>query len=153
MKTIVLISCVSQKGKQKAKAKDLYKGTLFTKSLAYAESLKPDNIFILSALYHLVDLNKEVEPYNVTLSYVPPSKRVNNPDLKILTKDEITLWGKKVTNQLAEVANIDKDLFVILAGKSYIEPIKKALKNIKEPMQRKRQGERIKFLTDEIIDI
>lgn len=42
MKRIVLISCVSSKGKEKAK--DIYKGPLFTNSLAYGISLKPDKI-------------------------------------------------------------------------------------------------------------
>ena len=60
MKRIVLISCVSRKGTTKAKARDLYKGTLFTNSLAYGQSLKPDRIFILSALHHLLDIDKEI---------------------------------------------------------------------------------------------
>ena len=49
MKTIVLISCVSKKKAQKAKAEELYESPLFVKSLAYAKSLKPDSIYILSA--------------------------------------------------------------------------------------------------------
>jgi hypothetical protein len=130
MKRIVLISCVSRKGKTKAKAKDLYKGPLFIKSLAYAKSLKPDNIFILSALYHLLDLEKEIEPYDVTLSYVSPVKKAKNPNLKILTKEEAKLWGLKVLEQLNEIADLKKAKFIILAGKSYIEPIRNGLTNI-----------------------
>jgi hypothetical protein len=86
MKRIVLISCVSKKGNKKAKAKDLYKGPLFTNSLAYGQKLNPDKTFILSALHHLVYLVQEIEPYDVTLSYVPPAKR--NSKLKVLTKKE-----------------------------------------------------------------
>jgi len=56
MQRVVLISCVSRKGLTKSKAEDLYKGPLFTKSLAYAKSLNPDKIFILSALHSLLDL-------------------------------------------------------------------------------------------------
>ena len=63
MKEIVLIACVSKKGKTRAKAKDLYKGALFTRSLAYAKSLKPDKIFIISALHGLLSLEKEIELY------------------------------------------------------------------------------------------
>lgn len=120
MKRIVLISCVSRKGKTKEKAKDLYKGPLFTNSLAYGQALKPDKIFILSALHHLLDLDKEVEPYDVTLSYVSPDKRKKKPNLKVLTKGEAKKWGQKVLNQLGEVADLKKDRFIILAGQSSI---------------------------------
>jgi hypothetical protein len=65
---IVLISCVSRKVGHKAKAKDLYKGPLFTSSLVFGQSLKPGKIFILSALHNLLGLIKEIEPFNVTLS-------------------------------------------------------------------------------------
>ena len=81
MKQIVLISCVSRKGNKKAKAKDLYKGPLFTNSLAYGESLNPDKIFVLSAFYHLLDLDTEIEPYDVTLSYVSADKKAKKPNL------------------------------------------------------------------------
>lgn len=146
MKRIVLISCVSRKSKTKSKAKDLYYGPLFTKSLAYGWSLKPDNIFVLSALHHLLDLEKEIEPYDVTLSYVSPVKRAKKPNLKILTREEARLWGQKVLKQLGEIADLKKDNFIILAGKSYIEPIRNGLANIEEPMRGLRQGERVKFL-------
>jgi uncharacterized protein DUF6884 len=93
---IVLISCVSQKGNQKAKAKDLYKGPLFTNSLAYGQKLNPDKIFILSALHHLIELDEEIEPYDVTLSYVPPSKRTKKSNLKVLTKMKQDYGDKKL---------------------------------------------------------
>ncbi len=136
MKRIVLISCVSRKGTTKAKAKDLYKGPLFTNSLAYGISLKPDKIFILSALHNLLDLDKEIEPYDVTLSYVSPNKKAKNPNLKVLTKAEAKLWGQKVIEQLVKVADIKKDTFIILAGQSYIKPIQKELTNIVEPLNK-----------------
>jgi len=150
MKRIVLISCVSRKGKTKAKAKDLYKGPLFTKSLAYGRSLNPDHIFVLSALYHLLDLEKEVEPYDVTLSYVSPLKKAKKPNLKILTKEEATLWGLKVLEQLGKIGDLKKDKFIILAGKSYIAPIRNGLANIEEPMKGLRQGERVRFLASRL---
>lgn len=67
MKKIVLISCVSKKVSRKAKAKDLYISPLFVGNLRYARSLKPDNIFVLSAKYGLLELETEVDPYNTTL--------------------------------------------------------------------------------------
>lgn len=148
MKTIILISCVSRKGNSKAKAGELYKGPLFTNSLAYANKLNPDKIFILSALHHLLDLEKEIEPYDVTLSYIPVDKRA--PGLKVLSKEETKLWGKKVLEQLAQVANLEEDKFIILADKSYIKPIEYGLNNIEEPMKGLKQGERVQFLINKI---
>jgi hypothetical protein len=142
MGQIVLISCVSKKGKTKAKAKDLYKGPLFTNSLAYGQSLKPDKIFILSALHHLLDLDTEIEPYDVTLSYVSPSKKKKKPNLKVLTKEEANCWGRKVVEQLAKVADLKNDTFIILAGQSYIKPIQNSLTNITEPLKGVVQGKR-----------
>jgi hypothetical protein len=153
MKRIVLISCVSRKATTKAKAKDLYNGPLFTNSLIYGISLKPDKIFILSALYHLLDLDKEIEPYNVTLSSIPKDKR--KAGLKILNPKEKKEWGKKVLGQLEKVADLKKDEFIILAGKSYIKPIENGLTNIEEPLKGVLQGKRpgkLKELISELND-
>lgn len=68
MKTIVLISCVSKKLNHAAKARDLYVSPLFKGNLAYAESLKPDVIYILSAKYGLLSQQDEITPYDVTLN-------------------------------------------------------------------------------------
>jgi len=146
MKKIVLISCVSRKRKKKAKAKDLYQGPLFTYSLLYAQNLNPDRIFILSALYHLVDLDQEIEPYDITLSYVSPRKKANTPKLKVLNKNEAKVWGEKVLDQLRKVTDLDQDLFIFLAGQSYLTPIKHAIANVEEPLKGLKQGERVQFL-------
>jgi len=66
---IILIACVSKKGKLKTKAKDLYTSQLFKSSLSYVYRKNPDKIFILSAVHHLPDLNNGIEPYNVALSF------------------------------------------------------------------------------------
>ena len=148
MKRIVLISCVSKKGPTKAKAKDLYKGPLFTSSLAYGISLKPDKIFILSALHNLLDLDTEIEPYDVTLSYVSPDKKKKKPNLKVLSKAEANLWGQIILEQLSKVTDLKKDTFIILAGQSYIKPIIDNILNFTNPLKGLRQGERVKFLND-----
>ena len=135
MKQIVLISCVSRKGKTKKKAKDLYQGPLFKNSLAYGVSLKPDKIFILSALHNLLNLDTEIKPYDVTLSYVSPKKRREKPNLKVLTKAEANTWGKKVIEQLGEISDLKKDKFIILAGQDYLTPIQNSLTNIEEPLK------------------
>ena len=125
---------------------DLYKGSLFENSLAYGQSLNPDKIFILSALHHLLELDKEIDPYNVTLSNIPTSKR--KADLKILTPKEKIEWGEKVINQLKLESDLINDEFIILAGQEYINPIEGFIStnNIKKPLLGKKVGERIKFM-------
>ncbi|MDU2298627.1 MAG: hypothetical protein E7D58_01480 [Haemophilus parainfluenzae] len=82
MKKVILLSCVSKKANEKAKAKDLYLSLLFKKSLAYAYKLKPDAIYILSAKHHLLELDSVIEPYDVTLNKMKRNDRLN--------------WGKKL---------------------------------------------------------
>jgi hypothetical protein len=144
MKKIVLIACVSKKGNKKAKAKDLYKSQLFTYSLAYANTLKPDKIFILSALHHLLELEKEIEPYDVTLSNIPMNKR--KPGLKVLNSKEKIEWGKKVVEMLSKQTDLRQDKFIILAGQEYIKPIIENISHYSLPLNGLRQGERVKFL-------
>jgi hypothetical protein len=144
---IVLISCVSRKVGHKAKAKDLYKGPLFTSSLAFGQSLKPDKTFILSALHNLLGLIKEIEPYNVTLSKI--KKNNIKKELRILSPDEKIEWGKKGINQLKNEANILSDEFIVLARKEYIEPIGSYISNLRMPLQGKSIGERIKFVQNQ----
>jgi hypothetical protein len=146
MSKIILISCVSQKKETKSKAKDLYTSTLFKSSLDYAQKLNPDKIFILSALHHLLDLDEEIEPYNVTLSAVPKNKR--KADLIILSAKQKIEWGKKVIEMLTKEVDLKSDEFIFLAGNGYIKPLERCslIKNIKKPLDGLRVGERIKFM-------
>lgn len=146
VKKIVLIACVSQKGDKKAKAKDLYVSQLFKSSLAYAYKLKPHKIFILSALHHLLDLNQEIEPYDVTLSNVPKNKR--KLGLKILTSNERKEWGTKVTEQLKKETDLNNDEFIFLAGQKYITPISNEISHFTNPLQGLGQGKRLQFLKE-----
>jgi hypothetical protein len=105
MKKIVLISCASQKRSNRSKAKELYISPLFRKNLAYARRLNPDGIYILSAKYGLLDLETEIDPYNQTL---------NN-----MSTGEIRTWADRVLQQLRQVANLQDDHFIFLAGMKY----------------------------------
>ncbi len=148
MKKIVLIACVSKKGNEKAAARDLYKSQLFKNSLAYARSLNPDEIFILSALHHLLHLDKEIEPYNVTLSKVP--KHRVKPGLKILDAAEKEAWGEKVIEQLSKQADLKNDHFVLLAGQEYIKPLANKLARCEEPLKGLGLFSRVKFLKSKL---
>ena len=143
-KRIILIACVSKKANKKAKASDLYISPLFKSSLAYAYKLNPDKIYILSALHHLLELDQEIEPYNVTLCYIAKERR--KEDLKILTPSEKKEWGKIIIEQLSKQTDLINDEFIILAGVDYINPIISQIPNLSNPLKALRLGKRIKFL-------
>jgi len=136
MAKIVLISCVSKKLHHKSKAQDLYVSPLFQKNLRYAKSLNPDKIFILSAEYGLLDLNREIEPYDKTLNK--------------MSSNEIKEWANSVLNQLQKVSDLDKDEFVFLAGNNYRKFLLPHIKNYKIPMLGLGIGKQLKWLTEKI---
>lgn len=139
MKTIVLISCVAKKAKEKSKAEDLYISPLFKKSLAYAKTLTTtDNIYILSAKHHLLALDKVIAPYDVSLQK------------DITKKEDRAKWGTKVIEELKKVANIGEDKFIVLAGKDYVVPIENSFSNLELPLKGKGIGQRLKFLNEKI---
>ncbi|HSR19510.1 MAG TPA: hypothetical protein VLL49_01230, partial [Anaerolineales bacterium] len=105
MKKIVLVSCASKKRNHRAKARDLYTSPLFVGNLRFAESLKPDSIFILSAKYGLLELDAEIEPYDLTLNHMSPAL--------------LRAWAGRVTDQLRRKADLLHDHFVFLAGDKY----------------------------------
>nr|WP_315126038.1 DUF6884 domain-containing protein [uncultured Capnocytophaga sp.] len=135
MKTIVLISCSSEKGSTSTTAEQLYTSSLFKKSLARAKKLNPDAIYILSGKHHLLPLDKVIEPYN---------QRVSRK------KDENEAWGAKVIEQLKKVTDLQNDKFIIYAGKDYVTPIKSSLKNVILPFDGvKGNGEMLQRLNQE----
>ncbi len=135
MKTIVLISCVSKKLAHKSPAKDLYDSPLFKGNLYYASSFKPDNIFVLSAKYGLVPLDREIEPYNLTLNNMAVS--------------DIKKWAVGVLSQLHEVVDLDNDRIIFLAGEKYRRFLITSVKHYEVPMQGKTIGKQLRFLKEQ----
>lgn len=68
MATVVCISCVKSKRSHRSRVEDLYTSPLFRKLLAYAKSLDPDRILVLSAKHGVLELDDEVNPYEMTLN-------------------------------------------------------------------------------------
>jgi len=114
-KTVALISCTgSKRGKEgySCKARFLYDTSpFFPLSLAYAEIIA-DDIYVLSAEYHLVELNRVIKWYNKTLNDFSTA--------------EAATWGNIVVHQLSEKYDFSETDFVILAGKNYYNPIVKS---------------------------
>lgn len=132
MKHIVLISCTKRKLPYAAPAENLYDSPLFRFSLAYARTLAPDAIFVLSAKHGLVGLDQVIAPYEQTL--------------KKMSKAERTVWSQSVLQQLARTCSLPADRFTILAGLAYHEMLTPALPNHSLPLDGLGQGKRLQFL-------
>ena len=132
MKTIVLISCVKNKLPHKAKARDLYISPFFQMNLKYAEQFSPDNVFILSAKYGLVQLDEEIEPYDMTLNTMSTRERRN--------------WADKVIRQLQCYCDLEEDHFVILAGEKYRQYLLPHLKSYEHPLAGLPIGKQLQYL-------
>ena len=132
-RTTVLISCVSQKLKHKAKVRDLYISPLFKKNLQYAMSLHPDKIFILSAKYGLLELDDEIDTYNVILNK--------------MKANEIKAWSDMVLSQLNAITDITTDEFIFLAGANYRKYLLPHIPHHQIPMDGLKIGEQLQWLT------
>jgi hypothetical protein len=134
MSTVVLISCVSKKLPHRAKAKDLYISPLFRMNLAYARQFVPEKVFILSAKYGLVALDEEIEPYDVTLNRMSAKERRS--------------WAAKVVAQLQKTCDLDRDHFVVLAGKKDRQHLLPHLKSYDVPFEGVPIGKQLQFLKE-----
>jgi hypothetical protein len=134
MAHVVLIACASRKQEKGAKARDLYVSALFAKSLAYAEALRPDRTFILSAKHGLVPTDAWLEPYDESLH----SK----------SADQRKAWARDVLVELEKVSNLEKDRFTILAGKKYRTYLVGSLQNVQVPLEGLKIGKQLQRLDE-----
>ena len=123
MKTIYLISCCKEKLPTSAKAKDLYQSEGFKHRLSYARFQKADEILILSAKYHIVELDQVLEPYDVYLSNE--------------TVGEQKKWAEICIAALKSKYELTKDKFVILASEDYYKNLigQKRIENYELPYE------------------
>ena len=138
MSHIVLIACSSRKGFKPAKAADLYQSSLFRKSMAYAQSLRPDEIHILSAKHGLLRRDAEIAPYNVTLN-----KK---------SRADVEKWATHVLDQLREVADLQADHFTILAGERYCRGLLPHIVHYTVPLAGLGIGSQLQFLKEAVSD-
>jgi hypothetical protein len=132
MSRIVLISCVKSKQRTACRAGDLYISPLFKKMAAYAESLRPDKIFILSAEYGLVAPDDVIAPYEKTLNEMNAGQR--------------RIWAQDVLADLEKAADLGRDEFVFLAGKPYREDLMPHMKHCSVPMEGLPIGRQLQWL-------
>ena len=128
---VVLVSCVKSKLAHPAPAAELYTSSLFRGSLNYAKRLKPDRVFILSALHGLVEPTQVIAPYEETLNGKP--------------KAVLQQWADRVAIQLSTVADLDKDHFVFLAGNNYRKFLLPKMSSYEVPLEGKGLGKQLSF--------
>ena len=138
MSTVVLVSCSAGKEDKPMPAEKLYNSDLFKKQLEYAKKLaQSNNIYIISAKYHLVPLSKTIEPYNLTLKDMPAGEREE--------------WSNIVKKQLEDKGyNLQKDKFVFLAGNAYRQYLETHMKNVEVPFEGLRIGQQKKALLQKL---
>jgi len=132
------------KRSERALACDLYVSDLFKKSRVYIEEMVArgslDRWYILSAKYFLVHPKSAIEPYDLTLNTMSKAKREKWAD-KVLAHLQIKCEQWKVSC-LEEVE------FTALAGKKYIEPLRRRGARIFCPLDGLSIGERLHWLTE-----
>ena len=136
----VFLSCTKQKKSSRCKAEEMYsESSLFSKSYAYAKTLNPDKIYILSAKHHLLPLDKEIDPYNETLNDASEEEREE--------------WANEVLKQM-KAAHIDfntKTYF--FCGENYIKYLKEHFKNHESMFEGKGIGEIMHWLDGKLDDV
>jgi hypothetical protein len=142
-RAIGLVGCGKSKLAHAAPARELYTGTLFRKSLAYAERTC-DLVYIVSAKHELLELDQPVEPYDHTLSGLHIADRL--------------VWAHVVCNQLAAAVGGYVKLrgadLVLLVGEVYSQPLelaanKMGFAHIYTPLEGMQIGQRLHFLSQE----
>lgn len=132
MSAIILLSCVKSKRDHPCKAGDMYTSALFKKMMAYAQSLKPKSIFILSAKYGLLSTDTIIDPYEQTLKNMKIGERQR--------------WARDVVSELRKHCDLDANNFVFLAGMPYRENLISYLKHYVVPMEGLSFGKQLQWL-------
>lgn len=136
MNKIVLISCASKKLNVKAIAEELYTSPLFKLSLQFAKKIKPEGIYILSAKYGLIGLNKRIVPYNITMNNMPIKNR--------------RTWAQEILKRLNSKFDLKKCHFIVLAGIRYREFLIPELYSCEMPLENLTIGRQLQYLKGEL---
>jgi len=130
---VVFLACSNHKLARSAQAKDLYSSPLFRLSWQYANKLKSDRIFILSAKYGLIEPDQIIKPYNLSLN--------------TMSSQKIQEWANRVNRQLkAKDINFASDRAIFLAGARYRRHLAPLFTSYKVPMEGLSIGKQLRYL-------
>lgn len=139
MNRVVLISCVSTKLDKESKAKDLYVSPLFRMNYAYAQTLKPSAIYILSAKYGLVHPDTVIPPYEQTLN--------------TMKSGQVKDWAIDVIDQMQGKIDFQKDEIIFLAGERYRKFLMPLCRNAKVPLEGLGIGKQLGWLKKKLASV
>jgi len=133
---LCLVSCVSKKRPNCARAADLYISTWFRKVRRLIDASGAP-WFILSAEHGLLSPDAEIDPYNRTLNDMSPKER--------------RAWADRVKG-LMDIKLPEADEVVVLAGQKYRENLMPYLRqryaSVRVPMKGLTIGRQLKWLGD-----
>lgn len=112
---ISLIACSKSKQDHKCKAGEMYTGNLYTKSKELVEK-SGEKWWILSAKHHLLDPEKEIEPYNEYLGDY--------------SADELHEWSDEVIKEMKEAGIKEDEKIHVYAGEDYYKYLTDTFTNI-----------------------
>lgn len=107
MAAIALISCVKEKLDHPAPAKDMYIGSGFKDWLKDASFREITKIYILSGKYGLLELDQNIEPYDVNLSDQDPEYRKQ--------------WYEDILQKLRAKHDLINDHYILYTNRTYYE--------------------------------
>ena len=130
---IGLISCTKAKLSRSAPARELYSASdLFRKAAAYCDAYL-DGWFVLSAKHGLVESERVLEPYDVTL--------------KTMSSLERRRWGAQVAQQLRQLGDVALEAH---AGADYVRPLIEAGVALGEPLRGLAIGQRKRWYLERL---
>lgn len=134
---IVFIGCGAAKMKNACKAKNMYIGNYFRLCFAYAQTFTTqDNIYILSAKYGVLPLEKVIEPYNRTLNK--------------MTKQEKQDWKDMVIEQLINIDIKENTEVAFICGTNYYNLLEDYFNNYKVLLPKQGIGLQQHFMIEEL---
>ena len=134
---IVFISCTKKKQEHPCKAKEMYQASQwFRGGWKYAESLHPDEIYILSAKYGLLKPDDIISPYEQTLNAAKDA--------------QIRKWSIMVAGQIQKAGINRSQKAIFLCGKNYRKYIKNLFKNHSAPCSHMGIGKQMQFFNSEV---
>jgi len=128
---IIFLACTKSKANKPCKAREMYQGELFKKSLRYAQRLNPRKIYVLSAKYGLLELDDQIEPYEKTLNGA--------------TKKERQQWSGMVYKQLQKKGVDFNEEAIFLAGENYRYFLKQLFTKASMPLKGLSIGRQLQY--------
>lgn len=121
MRQVVLLCTANRKGPRPAPAIALYRSPLFYAGRRYAQRLRPDALYLLSAAYGLVAAARELPPYPETMSSLRP--------------EDLGPWAEAILSDLAARTPLARTHVTLLGLDRFIVPLLPPLPHHTAPLR------------------